>query len=219
MNVPGFERLRDADGASFYRSTVPAFATPEATAAEILRRFRGVVQTALLSLEAPAVHFHLAVAEHDEALGWARRTEPELRTIEPFVDFLAGRIADVPGARPSTPAIATERGWRPIAEEAAHDLALSGMLLAFRPEHVDQMRLENLSDAELHDLVLEMILQAEAIELDDRILQGKLAILRAELVNRLRKRREEPASDGAGGAGVREPRRPIQPRGGVQADL
>jgi len=220
--VPGFEDFRDEEGAPFYRSSVRAFATPEATLVEILRRFRSVMlgaleaaerrpvaievgdvlawhraifastfpheagevrsgptwfgvrwrehetlrrrmvegveprhvrddlwqvlkryndelrsrrprerslrealgaaaqlyaelltihpfedgnlraafpalQTALLSLGAPAVHFHGAVAEHDEALGWALRPDAEMRTIQPFVDLLKKRIAESSG--------------------------------------------------------------------------------------------------------------------------
>jgi len=54
------------------------------------------------------------------------------------MDVVTERCYDCPG--PSTPAIATKDGWMPITAEVAHDLALSGMLLAFSPEHVDRLR-------------------------------------------------------------------------------
>jgi fido (protein-threonine AMPylation protein) len=56
---------------------------------------RGAVpalQAALVSLGAPTVHFEAAVAEHDEALGWALRPDVQSLTIEPFIELLLSRI-------------------------------------------------------------------------------------------------------------------------------
>jgi hypothetical protein len=53
---------------------------------------------------------------------------------------VTGRCYDFPG--PAEPAIATSRGWVPFNEQDARELALSGMLLAFSPEHVDRLQNE-----------------------------------------------------------------------------
>jgi hypothetical protein len=57
----------------------------------------------LISLGAAPVHFEQAVAEHDEAIGWALRPEPGLRSLEPFVELLRARIE-----------AAARAGWRPL---------------------------------------------------------------------------------------------------------
>ena len=48
-----------------------------------------------------------------------------------------------------------------------------------------------LSDAELKELIDKLTEEEEKVSYTRRILHGKIDILRAELVNRLRKRREE----------------------------
>lgn len=48
-----------------------------------------------------------------------------------------------------------------------------------------------LSDAELKELIQKLTEEEEKVSYKRRILHGKIDILRAELVNRLRKRREE----------------------------
>jgi fido (protein-threonine AMPylation protein) len=58
-----------------------------------LRAAFPALQGALISLGATAVDFDDAVSDHDEALGWALRPDPERRSVEPFVDLLARRIA------------------------------------------------------------------------------------------------------------------------------
>jgi fido (protein-threonine AMPylation protein) len=60
-------------------------------------------QGALISLGAAPVHFEQAIAEHDEAIGWALRPEQERRTIEPFAALLRTRIQ-----------AASRSGWRPL---------------------------------------------------------------------------------------------------------
>jgi hypothetical protein len=50
--------------------------------------------------------------------------------------------------------------------------------------------LGSLSDAELKGLIDELTAQEEKVSYERRILHGKIDILRAELVNRLRKKRE-----------------------------
>ena len=57
-----------------------------------LRGALPALQAALVSLGSPMVHFEAAVAEHDEALGWALRADAESRTVEPFVELLLSRI-------------------------------------------------------------------------------------------------------------------------------
>lgn len=57
-----------------------------------LRAAFPALQGALISLGAAAVDFEGAVAEHDEALGWALRPDAEHRTLEPFVNLLVRRI-------------------------------------------------------------------------------------------------------------------------------
>jgi len=51
--------------------------------------------------------------------------------------------------------------------------------------------LGSLSDAELKELIQNLTEEEEKVSYTRRILHGKIDILRAELVNRLRKRREE----------------------------
>jgi hypothetical protein len=54
--------------------------------------------------------------------------------------------------------------------------------------------LGSLSDAELKELIDELTTEEEKVSYQRRILHGKIDILRAELVNRLRKKREEGES-------------------------
>ena len=54
--------------------------------------------------------------------------------------------------------------------------------------------LGSLSDAELKGLIDELASEEEKVSYQRRILHGKIDILRAELVNRLRKKREEGES-------------------------
>jgi hypothetical protein len=49
----------------------------------------------------------------------------------------------------------------------------------------------SMSDAELKDLIDKLTEEEEKVSYTRRILHGKIDILRAELVNRLRKKREE----------------------------
>jgi hypothetical protein len=74
----------------------------------------------------------------------------------------------------------------------------------------------SLSDQELKDLIKQLTNEETQISYQRRMLHGKIDILRAELVNRLR-RRGEGGQDvggsgenpgGSGSSGVREPRRP-----------
>jgi hypothetical protein len=51
--------------------------------------------------------------------------------------------------------------------------------------------LGSLSDSELKDLIQKLTNEEEKVSYKRRILHGKIDILRAELVNRLRKKREE----------------------------
>ena len=51
--------------------------------------------------------------------------------------------------------------------------------------------LGSLSDAELKELIAKFTEEEEQVSYRRRILHGKIDILRAELVNRLRKKREE----------------------------
>ena len=48
-----------------------------------------------------------------------------------------------------------------------------------------------LSDQELKDLIEELTTEEQEVSYQRRILHGKIDILRAELVNRLRRKREE----------------------------
>lgn len=57
-----------------------------------LRTAFPALQGALISLGAAPVDFEAAVAEHDEALGWALRPDFENRSLEPFVDLLIRRM-------------------------------------------------------------------------------------------------------------------------------
>lgn len=66
-----------------------------------LRAAFPALQAALISLGATAVDFDDAVSDHDEALGWALRPEPELRRLEPFVDLLVQRITMASTGRPT----------------------------------------------------------------------------------------------------------------------
>jgi hypothetical protein len=54
--------------------------------------------------------------------------------------------------------------------------------------------LGSLSDAELKELIDNLTADEEKVSYQRRILHGKIDILRAELVNRLRKKREEGES-------------------------
>ncbi|MBA3300605.1 MAG: hypothetical protein H0T15_01940 [Thermoleophilaceae bacterium] len=56
-----------------------------------------------------------------------------------------------------------------------------------------------LSDEELKDLIQQLTDEEQEVSYNRRILHGKIDILRAELVNRLRRKREdgEPAISGA----------------------
>ncbi len=54
--------------------------------------------------------------------------------------------------------------------------------------------LGSLSDQELKDLIQQLTDEEQEVSYRRRILHGKIDILRAELVNRLRKRREEGES-------------------------
>jgi hypothetical protein len=54
--------------------------------------------------------------------------------------------------------------------------------------------LGSLSDAELRDLIDNLTGEEQKVSYQRRILHGKIDILRAELVNRLRKKREEGES-------------------------
>jgi hypothetical protein len=54
--------------------------------------------------------------------------------------------------------------------------------------------LGSLSDAELKELIDNLTADEEKVSYQRRILHGKIDILRAELVNRLRKKREEGQS-------------------------
>jgi fido (protein-threonine AMPylation protein) len=60
-----------------------------------LRAALPALQGALVSLGGRPVHFEMAVAEHDEALGWALRPDAENRTIEPFAELLLARMQDI----------------------------------------------------------------------------------------------------------------------------
>jgi fido (protein-threonine AMPylation protein) len=68
-----------------------------------LRAAFPALQGALVSLGAAPVHFERAVAEHDEAVGWALRPGAEQRTLGPFVELLARRTEE-----------AAAQGWRGV---------------------------------------------------------------------------------------------------------
>lgn len=68
-----------------------------------LRAGFAALQGALISLGAPPVHFEDAVAEHDEALGWALGPAPGSRTVEPFAALMLERIEH-----------ASRQGWRGV---------------------------------------------------------------------------------------------------------
>jgi fido (protein-threonine AMPylation protein) len=57
-----------------------------------LRAAFPALQGALISLGAAPVDFENAVAEHDEALGWALRPDAKNRSLEPFVALLLDRM-------------------------------------------------------------------------------------------------------------------------------
>ncbi len=57
-----------------------------------LRAAFPALQGALISLGAAPVDFEDAVAQHDEALGWALHPDSARRTLEPFVELLLNRI-------------------------------------------------------------------------------------------------------------------------------
>jgi fido (protein-threonine AMPylation protein) len=57
-----------------------------------LRAAFPALQGALISLGAAPVDFEDAVAQHDEALGWALHPDSARRTLEPFVELLLDRI-------------------------------------------------------------------------------------------------------------------------------
>jgi fido (protein-threonine AMPylation protein) len=64
-----------------------------------LRAALQALQGALVSLGGRPAHFEAAVATHDEALGWALRTDTENRTIEPFAELLLARMQDIPPSK------------------------------------------------------------------------------------------------------------------------
>lgn len=69
--------------------------------------------------------------------------------------------------------------------------------------------LGSLSNQELTNLIEELVTEEMELSYRRRILHGKIEILRAELINRRRKRGEgEDDITGPGSPGVREPRRP-----------
>lgn len=51
------------------------------------------------------------------------------------------RCSDLAG--PSELVIVSDDGWMPFNRETAHELAVSGMLLAYSPEHVERLRDEH----------------------------------------------------------------------------
>ncbi len=57
-----------------------------------LRAALPALEAALVSLGAAAVDFMGAVAEHDEALGWALHPVAGRRTLGPFVEFILERL-------------------------------------------------------------------------------------------------------------------------------
>ena len=61
-----------------------------------LRGAYPALQGALVSLGGRAVDFRASLAEHDEALGWALRSEAEARSVVPFAELLVARM-QVPG--------------------------------------------------------------------------------------------------------------------------
>jgi hypothetical protein len=73
--------------------------------------------------------------------------------------------------------------------------------------------LATLSDADLRQLIAELEREENEVSSRRRILHGKIDILRAERVSRLK---EGPPPEGEG-AGVREPRRPRPSSGSASA--
>lgn len=67
MSVPGFGDLRDEPDAPFYLSREREFATPEKTAAEILRRFSGVVFNVIDAADRAPITLEL-----EDVIGWHR---------------------------------------------------------------------------------------------------------------------------------------------------
>src|SRR3954464_9076845 len=61
--------------------------------------------------------------------------------------------------------------------------------------------LGSLSDQELKDLIQQLTDEEQEVSYRRRILHGKIDILRAELVNRLRKKHEGGEGGGGGGGG------------------
>lgn len=61
-----------------------------------LRAALPALEGALISLGAAAVDFESAVAEHDEALGWALHPDGEKRSLEPFVELVLERLKGLP---------------------------------------------------------------------------------------------------------------------------
>jgi fido (protein-threonine AMPylation protein) len=57
-----------------------------------LRAAFAALQGALVSLGAHAIDFQAAMAEHDEALGWALHTDTERRDVRPFAELLVARM-------------------------------------------------------------------------------------------------------------------------------
>jgi fido (protein-threonine AMPylation protein) len=57
-----------------------------------LRAAFPALQGALVSLGGRIVDFQSALTEHDEALGWALRPDPENRTVVPFAELLMTRM-------------------------------------------------------------------------------------------------------------------------------
>lgn len=53
------------------------------------------------------------------------------------------RCSDLAGPRELV--IVTDDGWVPFNRETAHELAVSGMLLAYSPEHVERLRDQQIS--------------------------------------------------------------------------
>jgi fido (protein-threonine AMPylation protein) len=62
-----------------------------------LRAAFPALQGALISLGAAPVDFDDAVGDHDEALGWALRSDVEQQSLHPFVDLLVQRITSAAG--------------------------------------------------------------------------------------------------------------------------
>jgi hypothetical protein len=91
---PGFDSFRDDESSPFYRSHLPACGTPEQTVAEITGRLTRVVSGLVMEAARRPLPMGLeeALTEHDEALGWALRTDTEHRTVLPFAELLIARM-------------------------------------------------------------------------------------------------------------------------------